>query len=107
MWASCRATTPPDKLAKAGWTTTPSAHVNAPIINELPLCIECVLYKVLDDGMHIGRIVNVSCDQRYLGEDGLPDLAKICPIAFDPVHLQYIAPGDVVGKAFAIGRQLK
>jgi len=97
----------PDKLAKAGWTTTKSEFVNAPIINELPISLECKLLQVLPDGMHLGQVVNVSCDERYLGEDGLPDLGKCQPIVFDPFHHTYLNLGEVVGKAFADGKQLK
>lgn len=97
----------PDKLERAGFTTTKSEFVNAPIINELPLTLECELLEVLPDGMHLGKVVNVSCDERYLGEDGLPDLTKFTPITFDPIHMTYVALGEVVAKAFACGKQLK
>ena len=97
----------PDKMRKGGFSVTKSEFVNAPIINELPLTLECKLLKVLDDGMHIGQVVNVSCDEKYLGEDGLPDLSKFTPITFDPIHNKYIALGEVVGNAFKDGKQLK
>ncbi len=97
----------PDKFAKAGFTAQKSAFVNAPLINELPLALECELLEVLSDGKYIGRIVNVSCDEAYLGADGLPDLSKFTPITFDPVHNRYIALGEAVGTAFSDGEQLK
>lgn len=95
----------PDKMEKAGFTTVKSEFVNAPVINELPITLECELESV-DKGMYIGKIVNVSVDEKYLGEDGEPDLAKFNPITFDPVHHTYIALGDTVGKAFADGKKL-
>lgn len=96
----------PNKMEKAGFTTVKSEFVNAPVINELPITLECELEKKID-GMYIGKIVNVSADEKYLGEDGLPDLAKFTPITFDPVHHKYIALGDVVGNAFKDGNELK
>ena len=97
----------PDKVARAGFTTVKSDFVNAPIINELPVTLECELYRILDDGMYIGRIVNVSADEKFLGADGKPDLALFTPITFDPVRNKYVALGEVVGEAFRDGEALK
>lgn len=96
----------PDKMKKAGFTTVKSEFVNAPVINELPITLECELLKIVDGGMYIGKIINVSADEKYLGEDGEPDLSKFCPITFDPVHHKYIALGEEVGQAFSDGKQL-
>lgn len=96
----------PDKMKKAGFTTVKSEFVNAPIINELPISLECELIKEFD-GKYIGKIVNVSCDEKFIGEDGLPDLSKFTPITFDPVHHTYITLGKVVGKAFSDGNKIK
>ena len=97
----------PDKFAKAGFTATKSEFVNAPIINELSVTLECELLKIEEDGRYLGKIVNVSCDEKYLGADGLPDLSKFTPIAFDPVHDTYVALGEKVGNAFSDGEKLK
>lgn len=94
-----------DKMKKAGFTTVKSEFVNAPVINELPLTLECELKSAVD-GKYIGKIINVSCDEEFLGADGLPDLSKFTPITFDPVHHKYIALGDEVGKAFSDGKKL-
>lgn len=96
----------PDKIEKAGFTTVKSEFVNAPVINELPVTIECELEKIIDGGLYIGKIVNVSADEKFLGEDGLPDLSKFTPITFDPVHHKYIALGETAGNAFADGKNL-
>lgn len=96
----------PDKMKKAGFTTVKSEFVNAPVVNELPITLECTLEKIVDGSMYIGKIVNVSADEKYLGTDGLPDLSKFTPITFDPVHHTYIALGEKVGKAFADGKQM-
>lgn len=93
----------PNKMEKAGFHTTKSAFVDAPIIDELPMALECRLIKV-----HIiGGIVNISADESILGDDGLVDAAKLRAITFDPVHNAYLTLGEKVGNAFSDGNQLK
>ena len=96
----------PDKMKKAGFTTVKSEYVNAPIINELPLTLECRLKTVLD-GKILGEIVNVCADERILGEDGEISLEKFSPITYDTVHYGYYKLGERVGNAFRDGKQLK
>ena len=95
----------PNKLKKAGFTTEKSRFVNAPVINELPITLECEL-KEIAGSKYIGRIVNVSADESVLGPDGLPDTSKFTPITFDPVHHTYIALGETAGKAFSDGNKI-
>ena len=97
----------PNKVEKAGFTTEKSAFVHAPIICELPVALECKLVKFNEDGNVIGEIVNVSADERVLGEDGLIDAAKLKAIVFDPVRHEYLVLGEKVGHAFKDGNQLK
>ena len=97
----------PDKVARAGFSVTRSSRVDAPLINELPLAMECELIRVDGEEHIIGRIVNVSCDESMLGEDGKPDYRKIRPITYDPVHFDYVVLGDKVGTAFSSGKALK
>ena len=94
-------------MEKAGFTTTKSSFVNAPIINELPVTLECELVKVIDGSMYLGRIVNVSVDERVLGEDGQISLEKFSPITYDTVHYGYYKLGQRVGNAFKDGVRLK
>lgn len=96
-----------DKMEKAGLTTVKSEFVNAPIINEFPMTIECRLQKFNEDGICIGDIVNVSADESVLGADGKIDPSKLDPITFDPVHHTYIRLGEKVGNAFSDGKKLK
>ncbi len=96
----------PDKMAKAGLTTVKSDFVNAPIINEFPMTIECELSKFNEDGICIGKIINVSADESVLGEDGLIDPEKLQAITFDPVHNAYLKLGERVGNAFSDGKKL-
>lgn len=96
----------PRKMEKAGFTTTRSPFVNAPIINELPLALECRLIKAVD-GKIYGEIVNVSADERILGADGEISLDVFSPITYDGVHRGYYALGKKVGTAFHDGNALK
>ena len=97
----------PDKMDKAGLTTQPSKFVNAPIINEFSMSIECKFLKFNEDGICIGEIVNISANESVLGEDGLVDPAKLQPITYDPIHNTYIKLGEKVGNAFSDGEQLQ
>lgn len=96
-----------DKLAKAGFTVTKSDKVDAPIINELPMTLECRMISYDPSTGHmVGEIVNVSADNSVL-TDGKIDPKKLQPITFDPVNNTYIALGETVGNAFKDGMKLK
>lgn len=96
-----------DKLSKAGLHTVKSALVDAPVITELPMALECKLVKVNEDGNVIGRIVNISVDESALAADGKPDVAKLAPISYDGVRNEYFVLGGKVGSAFHDGAALK
>lgn len=96
----------PDKLAKAGLHVTKSALVDAPLIDELPMALECKLVKFSEDGNVIGEIVNVSADVSILDESGKIDPAKLRAISYDPVGQAYLALGEKVGNAFKDGAAL-
>ena len=95
----------PDKVARAGFTVTPSPNVNAPIINEYPLTLEC---KVVSwgDGILVGEVVNMSADDCILDADGRIDLGKLKPIVFDAAAMAYRSVGEIVGKAWGAGKAL-
>lgn len=95
-----------DKMEKAGFTTVKSEFVNAPVINELPLVLECELKEVIGN-KYIGEIKNVSADESILDENGEVDLTKFSPIIYDPIHHGYYKMGEKVGNAFKDGLQLK
>ena len=95
----------PDKFAKAGFHATKSEKVNAPLIDELPMTLECKV-KSYEDDILVGEIINVTADECVL-TDGKIDPKKLKPIAYDPVNNTYLALGNVVGKAFADGQMLK
>lgn len=94
-----------DKFARAGFHATKSEFVNAPLIDELPMALECKV-KSFDNGILVGEIVNVCADESVL-TDGKIDPKKLKPIAFDPVNNTYLAMGDKVGDAFGSGKALK
>lgn len=95
----------PDKFEKAGFHATKSEKVNAPLIDELPMALECRV-KSFVDGILIGEIVDVVADESVL-TDGKIDPKKLKPIAFDPANNTYVALGDKVGNAFSDGLKLK
>ena len=98
----------PDKLAKAGFHTTKSEFVDAPLIDELPMALECRLVSYDEDSCcMVGQIVNVCADESVLDAQGKIDPAKLDPITFDPVHSTYRKLGEVVGRAFQDGAKLK
>jgi len=99
------ATKVPDKFTKAGFHATKSTFVNAPLIDELPMALECKV-KSFEDGILIGEIVNVSADESIL-TDGQIDMKKLKPIAYDPVSHAYVGIGQKVGQAFQDGLSLK
>lgn len=98
----------PDKFEKAGFHAEKSEYVDAPIIKELPMAVECKFISYDTESCRmVGEIVNVSADEQILGDDGMIDVAKLDPITFDPMHHAYIRLGDKVGNAFSDGAKLK
>lgn len=96
----------PDKFSRAGFHATRSEHVNAPIIDELPMTVECRLLKFNEDGICIGEIVNVSADESVLDENGKVDAKKLNPIIYDSVSHAYWSFGEKVGTAFSDGKKI-
>ena len=95
-----------DKVAKAGFTAVKSANVDAPVIEELPLTLECELVSYdSDTEQAVGNIINVVADDSIL-TDGKVDPAKLNAITYDPEKHTYIKLGEVVGKAFSDGNKL-
>ena len=97
-----------NKLEKTGWHTTKSEFVDAPVIDELPMTLECSLVSYDPATCRlVGKIVNVSADEKVLDGDGKIDPDKLHPITFDPIHSAYRKLGEKVGNAFRDGNQLK
>lgn len=94
-----------DKFAKSGFHATKSGFVNAPLIDELPMALECKV-KSFENGILVGEIVNINADESIL-TDGRIDPAKLKPISYDPVNNDYLVLGEKVGNAFKDGLKLK
>ena len=98
----------PDKFEKAGFHATRSSFVDAPLIDELPMAMECRLKSYDEESCRmVGEIVNVSADESVLNEKGKVDPAKLRPITFDPMNNTYLVLGEKVGNAFRDGLALK
>lgn len=96
-----------DKFARAGFHAEASEFVDAPLIQELPIALECRLKSYDPETCRmVGEIVNVSVDERVL-TDGAVDVKKAKPITFDPFNNTYVVLGETVGKAFHDGKSLK
>ena len=97
----------PDKFARAGFHAVKSEFIDAPLVEELPMTLECRVrsYDTETDILR-GEIVNVCADETILTE-GKIDPAKLRPIVFDPVNHDYLELGAKAGKAFGEGNKLK
>ena len=98
----------PEKFAKAGFHAVKSEFVDAPLIEELPMALECEVISYDEETCRlVGRIVNVCADESVLGENGKVDVTKLQPITYDPVNHHYLVLGERVGQAFQDGVALK
>ncbi len=96
----------PDKFARAGVHAERSGKVDAPLIKELPMALECDLISFDESTCTlIGKIVNVCADESIL-TDGKIDPKKLKPIVYDTVNKRYYSFGSAVGKAFGEGKKL-
>ena len=98
----------PDKFARAGFHASKSEFVDAPLIEELPMAVECKLISYNPETCClIGEIVNVSADESVLNETGKVDPRKLKPITFDPMNNAYLVLGEKVGNAFKDGTAMR
>lgn len=95
-----------DKIAKSGVHVVKSNFVDAPIIEEYPLTLECTVDS-FKDGELIGTVVNCSVDENYLDADGNIDVDKMEIITFDMTNDTYRVLGGKVGNAFKDGLKIK
>ena len=99
-----------EKIAATGWQFSKASNINAPIFAPFPMTLECRIKEKLfesETGCYIiAEIINIICDEKYLAEDGMPDVEKMKLITFDPIHNGYIALGKRVGNAFSDGKAL-
>ena len=98
-----------DKFAKSGMTAERSEVVDAPVINEFPLCLECEFIEYQDSEYGcgvIGKGLNVTADENVM-KDGKVDITAVDAIAFDPYTHGYYRVSERVGDAFKDGLKLK
>ncbi len=96
-----------DKFTKAGFHDVKSEFVNAPIITELPLTIECELESIDEEkDLIFGKIVNVSADESILDENGDVSSEKLKPVVVELMTNNYLQVGEKVGNAFSDGKAL-
>lgn len=98
-----------DKFERSGYHAIKSEHVNAPIIEEFPLVMECELFEIIEtESIYgvVGKIVNVKAEEEILSDNGKVDVAKLDAIMFDQFQNDYYAVGDKVAKAWNAGMEL-
>ena len=98
-----------DKFERSGYRAIKSEHVNAPIIEEFPLVMECELFEIIEtESIYgvVGKIVNVKAEEEILSDNGKVDVAKLDAIMFDQFQNDYYAVGDKVAKAWNAGMEL-
>lgn len=96
-----------DKFAAAGLTAAGGELVDAPYVEEFPLVLECAVTETVELGSHtlfVGKVADVKADAAVLGENGLPDLAKVKPLACSPTDRNYYAVGRKLGGTYSLGR---
>ena len=99
----------PHKFENSGLTSTKSEHVDAPIVNEFPICLECEFVEYQNDEYGcgvVGKVINVSAEEAVMVDDNV-DITKLNAIAFDPYTHGYYRVTERVGNAFQDGLELK
>lgn len=99
----------PNKFENSGLTATKSEVVDAPIVNEFPICMECEFIEYQDNEYGcgvVGKVVNVTADEAVMKDDNV-DISLVDAIAFDPYTHGYYRVGERVGNAFKDGLELK
>ena len=95
-----------DKFERTGLHAVKSGRVDAPVIEEFPVTLECELAEIHDcfgEQRVVGTIVNVTVDEKFLDESGKVDVKKINPVMFDQFRNAYYNVGEKVGDAWRIG----
>ena len=105
-WENIAARKTSDKVARSGLTVSRSEFVDAPVVNELPLVLECKLVSMNEENCNVvGKIVNCAVEESAMTE-GKPDAGKMKPICFDTCRHVYRLMGEVVAPAFSCGKEL-
>ena len=98
----------PDKFKKAGFHATKSEFVDAPLIDELPMALECRVISYDPETCRlVGEIVNLAIDESVLDAKGSVDMKKLAPLTYDPLNQVYRTLGEEAGRPFRDGLALK
>lgn len=98
-----------NKAEKSGLTFVKSEFVDAPVIEEYPLTMECEVTGIQGDehgARIVGKVINVVVDEEILDEDGKVDFGKFQPLVYDASHMTYRMVGEEVGRAWNTGKVL-
>lgn len=96
-----------DKFARTGLHAVRSEHVDAPIVEEFPLTLECKVAQLQHDegGFRVlGEIVNVLAEESVLDASGKVDPTKLNAFVFDQFQSGYYAIGEKIGQAWDSGK---
>jgi flavin reductase (DIM6/NTAB) family NADH-FMN oxidoreductase RutF len=98
-----------DKFAVTDLTPVRSELVDAPLVAEFPMVLECKLLQIVDVGLHtlfVGEILDIKAEDTVFDEDGRLDITKVQPLLWAPDGRGYYSVGEYCGEAFQIGRRL-
>ncbi len=98
-----------DKFKRTGFTAEKSTHVNAPVVQEFPVAMECELLEIVEtEHLHavVGRIVNVNADEKVLDSEGKVSVEKLDALIFDQFQSGYYVTGQKAGQAWVAGKKL-
>lgn len=99
-----------DKFATASLTAERAGSVDAPLVSEFPLNLECSLIHTVEVGLHtlfVGEILDVQSEEDILNEESRPSIGKLRPLVFGVTKAEYYAVGDLVGPAFTLGKVIR
>lgn len=98
------------KIEDVGYTYKKAEKVNAPIINEFKVSVECRVMHIAEVGSHTqitGEIVNVQAEESVLNDKKKIDFDKLNPLAYDDVTHSYFKMGDKIADAFKAGLKFR
>ena len=99
-----------DKLKKINFTYKKAEFVNAPLINEFKVSLECRVMNICDVGSHsqiTGEIVNIKASDSVMDSNGKIDVFKLNPLAYDDYTHSYFKMGDKISDAFKPGLKFR
>jgi flavin reductase (DIM6/NTAB) family NADH-FMN oxidoreductase RutF len=109
-WCGVKSGSKFNKFAEMGLTPEPSTKINAPMIKESPVSIECIVKEIVELGSHhmfISEVVAVNADESYIDEEtGLFRLNDAIPLCYS--HGKYYEAGPLIGKfGFSVEKKKK